>query len=139
MNNNEELNEMQDGLDNADALTLEDLKAVTIARAIPTTIADSGASTTCVQPAEEQMQASECGQYTWDNPLSTTNKKSNKIFQMARGNIAPGEDIVHLNALPLRRGAAKAHKLGGLTNSLISMSTACTMAEPQSSRYQENQ
>ena len=63
MSDNEVLNEMQDGLDEADVLTMKSLKAATIARAIPTTIADSGAFTTCVQPAEEQMQASECGQY----------------------------------------------------------------------------
>ena len=49
------LDKMQDGLDDADALTLEDLKTATIARAIPTAITDSGASTTCFQPAEEQM------------------------------------------------------------------------------------
>ena len=41
---------------------------------------------------------------------------------MARGNIAPGKDVVHLNALPLRQGAAKAHAVQRLTNSLISMS-----------------
>ena len=57
--------------------------------------------------------------------MSTTNKKSDKIFQMARGGIAPGKDIVHLNVLPRRRGAAKAHTVRGLTNSLISMSTLC--------------
>ena len=49
---------MQDGRNDANTLTLKDLKAATIARAIPTTIADSGASTTCIQPAEEQIQAS---------------------------------------------------------------------------------
>ena len=123
MSDDKVLEEMQDGLDNADALTLKDLKAATISRAIPTAIADSGASTTCVQPKEEQMQASECGKYTWDDPLSATNTKSDKVFQMARGDVAPGEDVVHLNALPLRRGAAEAHTVRGLTNSLISMST----------------
>ena len=102
MNDNEVLNEMQDGLNEADVLTLKDLKAVTIAGTIPTAIADSGASTTCVQPTEEQMQVSECGLYTWDNLLSQTNKKSDKIFKMARGDIAPGEDVVHINVLPLR-------------------------------------
>ena len=111
MSNDEVLDEMQDGLDDADTLTLEDLKAATTSRAIPTAIADSGAFTTRVQPKEEQMQASECGKYTWDDPLSATNTKSNKVFQMARGDIASGEDLVHLNALPLRRGAAETHTL----------------------------
>ena len=64
MSDDEVLDKMQVRLNDADALTLKDLKAVTIARAIPTAIADSGASTTCIQPAEEPMQASECGQYT---------------------------------------------------------------------------
>ena len=58
MSDDEVLDEIQDGLDNSDALTLKDLKAATTAREIPTAIADSGASTTCVQQAEEQMQAS---------------------------------------------------------------------------------
>ena len=71
---------MQDGHDKADMLTLKDLKAATIAGTILTVIADSGASTTCVQPVEEQIQASECGLYTWDEPLSQMNKKSDKIF-----------------------------------------------------------
>jgi hypothetical protein len=50
MSDDKVLDEMQDGLNDADALTLEDLKTATIARAIPTAIVDSGASTTCVQP-----------------------------------------------------------------------------------------
>ena len=57
MSDGEVLDEMQNGLDNADALTLEDLKTVTIATAIPTAIADSGAFTIGVQPKEEQMQS----------------------------------------------------------------------------------
>ena len=48
MSDDKVLDKMQDGLDAADALTLKDLKAATIARAIPTAIADSGAPTICV-------------------------------------------------------------------------------------------
>ena len=55
--------------------------------------------------------------------MSVTNEKSDKIFQMARGHIAPGKDVVHLNVLPLRRGVAKAYTVQGLINSLVSMST----------------
>ena len=92
MSDNEVRNEIQDGLGKANMLTMKDFKATTIARTIQSTIADSGASKTCVQPTEEQMQASECGQYTWDGPSNISNEKSDKIFQMARGDIASGKD-----------------------------------------------
>ena len=74
MSDKEVLNTMQDGLNEAGVFALKDLKAVTIAGTIPTTISDSGASTTCAQPAGEQIQASECGLCTWYDPLIKTNK-----------------------------------------------------------------
>ena len=80
MSDAEVLNEIQDGLNKANVLTLKDLKATTIAGTIPTAITDSEASTTCVHPAKEQMQVSECGMYTMEDPLSQTNKNSDKIF-----------------------------------------------------------
>jgi hypothetical protein len=49
--------------------------------------------------------------------------KLDKIFHMTRGNIAHSVNIVHLNALPLRRGTAEAQTVRGPTNSLISMSS----------------
>ena len=51
MSDNEVLDKMKNGLDEANVLTLKDLNAATIAGTIPTAITDSGASTTCVQPA----------------------------------------------------------------------------------------
>ena len=49
-----------------------------------------------------------------------TNKKSNNIFQMALGNVAPGDEVVHLN-LPLREAATEAHTVPGITNNLFSI------------------
>ena len=94
---------MENSLNKANVLTLQDLEAFTISRNISTAITDSRASTNCVHPTEEQMQMQEpeCGLYTWDNPLSETNQQSDKIIQTERGDIAPGEDVVHLNALSL--------------------------------------
>ena len=43
---------------------------------------------------------------------------------MARGDTAPGEDIVHLGALPLQTELATGHTVKGLINNLGSM---CTM------------
>ena len=40
MSDNEVLNEMQDGLEKTDVLTIKDLKAAIIARTIPIAIAD---------------------------------------------------------------------------------------------------
>ena len=61
--------EMGSGLIQDDLLTKEELRIATIEGAIPTMIADSGASTTCMQPEEEQGQKSECGRYKWDTPF----------------------------------------------------------------------
>ena len=69
------------------------------------------------------MQKSECGRYKWDHPFVKIGKESDRIFQMARGNTAPGEDIVHLGTLPLRTKAATGHTVRGLMNNLGSMST----------------
>ena len=52
-----------------------------------------------------------------------TGKELDRISQMARGNTAPGEDIVHLGALPLQTEAATGHTVRGLMNNLGSMST----------------
>ena len=44
-------------------LTERQVKQVTINRTIPTAVVDSGASTTCAKPGEEEMQESEFGGY----------------------------------------------------------------------------
>ena len=115
--------EMGSGLIQDDLLTKEELRIATIEGAIPTMIADSGASTTCMQPEEEQGQKSECGRYKWDTLFVKTGQESDRISQMARGDTALGEVIVHLRAFPLRTEAATGHIVRGFMNNLGSMST----------------
>jgi hypothetical protein len=84
-------------------LTDYDLRAATIDGTVPTVIVDSGASSTCVKPADQQMQTSECGEYTWQGPpFTATGEDSNKLFSMALGHRAPRDEVVDLH-LPLRR------------------------------------
>ena len=97
------------------------LKKATLNGEVPRAIADTGASATCVQPSTEQIQMSECGEYGWTGPtFHPTNKKSNKIFQIALGNVVPADDIVRLN-IPLREAAREAHTVSGITNNLLSI------------------
>ena len=97
------------------------LKKSSLNGEVPSAIADTGASAACVQPSTEQIQVSECGDYGWAGPaFHPTNKKSNKIFQMALGNVAPADDIVHLN-IPLREATREAHTVPGITNNLLSI------------------
>ena len=86
-------------------------------------IANSGASTTCIQPEEEQGQSSEYGQYKWDVPVVQTGQKLDSIFQMARRDTAQGEVIVCMHTLPLRTEAATEHIVKGWMSNLDSMST----------------
>ena len=101
--------EMGSGLLKEDRLSREELRRATIEGTIRTTIAYSGASTTCLQPIEEQAQESECGKYRWDPPFISTGKKSSKVFQMARGDTAPGAEVVQLQGLTLRQETATGH------------------------------
>ena len=102
-------------------LTKEQIRKATINRTIPTAVVDSGASSTCVKPAEEQAQESVCGGYKWTGPsYQTTGKKSNKIFAMALGHTAPGGDVVDL-PLPLREEAREGHTVKGIQKDLYSI------------------
>ena len=77
-------------------------------------VVDSGASTTCAKPEEEEMQESECGGYKWKAPPHRkTGEKSNKIFSMAMEHIAPGDDVVELT-LNVRGKANEAHTVSGI-------------------------
>ena len=99
-------------------LTTQQIKQATVARSIPTAVVDSGASTTCVKPAEEEMQESECGNFKWKAPAHyKTGNKSNKIFAMALGHTAKGGDIVTL-PLNVRGKASEGHVLGTCDYSL---------------------
>ena len=102
-------------------LTSTQIKNATIKRTIPTAVVDSGASSTCVKPAEEETQESECGGYRWTRPpCRPTGKKSRKVFSMALGHTAPGGDVVDL-PLPLREAAREGHTVEGIQNNLYSV------------------
>ena len=101
LSDEEMLEEMGSGLIQDDHLTKEELKRVTSEGSIPTMISGSGASTTCIHPEEKQGQKSECGWYKRDAPFIKTEQESDRIFQMARGDMAPGEDSVYLHTLSL--------------------------------------
>ena len=78
-------------------ITEQQIKQATINRTTPTAVVNSGASTTCAEPGEEEMQESECGGYKWKaSPHRKTGEKSNKIFSMTMGHLAPGDDVVEL-------------------------------------------
>ena len=105
----------------ATKLTKNQIKNATIKRSIPTAVVDSGASSTCVKPAGEEAQESECGGYRWAGPpCRPTGKKSRKVFSMALGHTAPGGDVVDL-PLPLREAAREGHTVEGTQNNLYSV------------------
>ena len=58
-------------------LTEHQIKQATINRTIPMAVVNSGASTTCVKPEEENMQDSECGGYNWKAPSHQKTGKKN--------------------------------------------------------------
>ena len=72
-------------------------------------------------PAEE-MQTSECGEYTWNAPLTATGKQSDKVFLMALGHTANAGKIMECSALPLRIEDIRSHTVAGLQNNLGSVS-----------------
>ena len=102
------------------SINKEDLRKATINKTIPTIIADSGASSTCVKKGKKE-QVSECGDYKWTgHPYDPTDEESDKVFSMALGHTAEGGEVVDLH-LPLRQKARRGHTVEGITNSLLSM------------------
>ena len=102
-------------------LTKKQIRNATVKRSIPTAVVDSGASSTCVKPAEDATQESECGGYHWTGPsYQPTGRKSNKVFAMALGHTAQGGDVVDL-PLPLREAACEGHTAKGIQNNLYSV------------------
>ena len=84
-------------------------------------VVDSGASTTCTKPEEEEMQESECGGYKWKaSPHRKTGEKSIKIFSMAMGYLALGNDAVEL-PLNVRGKEKEGHTVSGIKNNLYSL------------------
>ena len=61
------------------------------------------------------------GGYKWKAPPhQKTSKKSNKIFSMATGHTAPGNNVVEL-PLPVRGKAFEGHTAKGIKNNLYSL------------------
>ena len=104
-------------------LTKEQIKKATVKRSIPTAVVDSGASSTCAKPAEEETQESECGGYRWAGPpCQPTGRKSSKVFAMALGHTAPGGDVIDIDLqLPLRESACEGHTVKGIQSNLYSV------------------
>ena len=98
--------EMADGLnEQAEDKLRQQLRQATIEGSVPTAIVDTGASTSCVKPANEQPTTSEYGRFQWQGPSFTeTGTKSTKVFQMSLQHVANVTDAVHLN-LSLRKEA----------------------------------
>ena len=83
-------------------LTPGKLKQAALDGTIQTIITDTGTSSACVIPNNEQMQASECRMYIWDALYVASGIMSKNIFKMARGNTAAVGEEVQLDALKLR-------------------------------------
>ena len=83
---------------------------------IATGIADAGCTSHCAIPI-----TSNCGKYEINNnPFIPTGRKSNKIFSMATGNIAPADDIMRLR-MPIRSPADEINIVPGIKHNLLSM------------------
>ena len=94
-----------------------------INKEVHTAVVDSGASTTCVIPADEQKQLSECGGFQIKpDAFTVTDRKSDKTFLYGNGAPAPGDDVVNLH-IPLEPPAAEAHTVPGIKNNLYSLNT----------------
>ena len=96
------------------------IKEAYIKGKLPSMVVDSGATSTCVKPKEEQRLVSTCGQYELKGaPMEYTGEQSNKIFQMALGHLAAGQDKTKL-AVNLNDQARAAHTVPG------GLKTTCT-------------
>ena len=97
------------------------LRELVLNRQVHTAVVDSGASSSYVQPEQEQNQLSECEQFEIDPKAFTlTNKKSDKTFLYGNGAPAPADDVVNLH-LPLKPPATEAHTVPGIKNNLYSL------------------
>ena len=111
----ESVKESQDE-DGAKELSEDDLRTAVLNGTVPTGIADAGASASCGKPT-----VSDCGRFTMaKNPFISTGRKSNKIFLMALGNIAPAGEIRSL-PFDLREPAYDVHMVPGIKHNLLSM------------------
>jgi hypothetical protein len=83
-------------------ITNDQLQEATLAGKLPTFVAGSGASSTCVKLPKYEMQVSECGKYKWNSSLTVTGEASNKVFAMSLGYTAETEKVMQCNALSLK-------------------------------------
>ena len=75
------------------SINKKDLRKATINKTIPTIIAASGVSSTCVQRGKKE-QVSECGDYKWTgHPYDPTDEESDKVFLMTLGHTAEGGEV----------------------------------------------
>ena len=72
LSNKEMFEEIGISLNQDGQLTKEELRIGIIEGAMPVMVTDLGASTICIQPAEEHGQTSACGRYKWDTPFVWT-------------------------------------------------------------------
>ena len=94
----------------------EEIQQAVLDRTVPTLIANAGLSASCGQPL-----ISDCRRYTLDNdPFIATGQKSDKIFSVALGNIAPADKIKRL-PFKIRHPGSKVHMVPGIKHNLLLM------------------
>ena len=111
----ESVEEAQDE-DGANELSEDELRTAVLNGTVPTGIANAGASASCGKPT-----LSDCGRFTMTkDPFISTGRKSNKIFLMALGNIAPADEIRSL-PFDIREPACDVHMVPGIKHNFLSM------------------
>ena len=102
--------------DSSNELSEKELRKAVLDGTVPTSIAGNGAFASC-----GKSSVSDCGRYTLDNdPFIATGRKSDKIFLMALGNIAPADKVKHL-PFSIRQPASDVHMVPGIKHNLLSM------------------
>ena len=102
--------------DGSNELCEEESQQAVLTGTVPISIADAKASANCGKPS-----TSNCGKYELDtDPFIPTGERSNKVFSMALGNIAPAEDIKRLS-FDVCHPASKVHMVTGIKYNLLSM------------------
>ena len=94
-------------------LTDAEVRDAVINGGLASAVVDSGATTSCLKPLEEQTMISSCGKYEIKGaPFHHTGQQSNKIFQMALGSLDAGRNEVKM-AINLIDAAREGHMIPG--------------------------
>ena len=102
--------------DGANELSEDELRTAVLNGTVSTGIADAGASASCGKPT-----LSNCGRFTMaKDPFISTGRKSDKIFLMALGNIAPADEIKYL-PFSIRQPARDVNMVPEIKHNLLSM------------------